>query len=134
MKRLILTLLLSATSQYAIAGVHAYECTVKNELHTDNDGILISDHEIYKGKIFNVDRKTGMVLGGGLGNSSYKTKTVIDPGSKEQSFKLLWQSHPVAGTSNGINSVYLTVQEFNKNYLKPFIVVEGSTVLSGTCK
>jgi hypothetical protein len=134
MKRTISILLLSFFSPYVTAGVHAYECKIKSELHTNNAGLLISKNKIYLSGVFNVERKTGVVLGGGLGNSSYKTKTVIDPGGKEQSFKLLWESHPVVGISGGINSVYLTVEEFNENYLKPFIVVVGNTVLSGTCK
>jgi len=134
MRVFLLMALLSLVPQYAISGINAYECTVKNELHTNNDGELVSNRKIYIGGVFNVERKTGVVLGGGLGNSSYKTKTIIDPGGKDQSFKLLWQSHPVVGTSGGINSVYLTVEEYNENFLKPFVLVEGNTVLSGTCK
>ena len=129
---ILVVLALSAFRTFAAP--YSYKCTVKNELRTNDNGNLINGHQIYIASVFYVDRKSGLVLGDTLGNSSYKTKTVIDPGGKEQHFKLLWLSHPVVGTIGGINSVYLSVEEFNENYLKPFVLVYGNTVLSGTCE
>ena len=120
---------------YGDAAQYSYECTIAVDLRFDKDGKLIPTQNIYLNKIFGVDRKTGVVLGGGLGNSSYETKTIIDPGGKWNSFKLLWQSYPIEFPSGtGRNAVYLAVEEYNENHLKPFVLVDGSTVLSGTCK
>ena len=131
----VLILVVLALSAFRIfAAPYSYKCTVKNELRTNDNGNLVNGHQIYIASVFNVDRKSGVVLGDTLGNSSYKTKTVIDPGGEEQYFKLLWLSHPVAGIIGGVNSVYLSIEEFNENYLKPFVLVNGNTVLSGTCE
>ncbi len=120
----------------AFAETYSYECKVVEELSLQEDGRLITKkNNIYKNKTFHVDRNTGTVLGGGLGNSSYKTKTILDPGGTQQSFKLIWLSHPVRGTNNkGKNAVYLLVQEFYETPEKPFVLVTGFTTLSGICK
>lgn len=133
MRRTFLIALLSCITQYSFSGPYSYECTVRNELHPSEEGKLTSDYQVYLNSIFHVDRKTGIVLGGGLGNSSYKTRTIIDPGGEEHSFKIVWMSHPVAGIEAARNTVYLQVYEYDETPLKRFVAVEGENVLSGTC-
>jgi hypothetical protein len=116
------------------AGEYSYSCEIKGELLLTDDGVLRSENEIYLGSKFNVERKSGVVLGEDIGNSSYPTKQVIDMGSSEQSYKLIWISREVIGFEGAYNSVYLNIQEYNPNFLKPFTLNLGSRTLSGICK
>ncbi len=121
-------------SSSAFSNPYTYECDIKSEYTLSDDGALItSGTQIYNGKKFNVERPSGIVLGGGVGNSTYPTKTVIDPGGMGQSYKLLWTSREVIGTKGGKNAIYLTIQEYNVSSSKPFTMVIDSRILSGIC-
>jgi len=126
-----------ATSLFSInslfAGPIEYNCQIKYEYSLTSIGELSEGKMIYKGEIFHIERPSGTVLGGGLGNRFYPTKIIIDPGSKEQNFKLLYLSNPVKGTENGKNAVYIEVKEYAKTYEKPFVAVTNTKVLSGIC-
>lgn len=117
-----------------LADLYSYECEVLGEYVHDEKGTLVLDRRIYVGEKFNVERRSGVVLGGGVGNSSYPTKQVLDPGGKEQSYKLIWISKDVSGTTGGKNVVYLNIEEFAESEKKSFVLFEGSRVLSGLCK
>jgi hypothetical protein len=131
--RKFLTLIL-CLPHFVFAGEYSYSCEVKGEFFLTDEGILKPENMIYFGSKFNVERKSGVVLGGGIGNSSYPTKQVIDMGSTHQSYKLVWISREVIGIKGSFNSVYLNIQEYNSNYLKPFTLNLGSKTLSGVCK
>lgn len=128
---LIMALLLSG---YGYADAYSYSCQIHGEYVLGNDGKLTPNEKIYFGGEFNVERKSGVVLGGGVGNSSYPTKTVIDFGGKNQAYKLIWLSRDVTGTNGGKNAVYLTIEEYNENEFKPFSMIVSSRVLTGVCK
>ena len=115
------------------AAALSYECLILDEKIVEDNGSLQTDHKFYKGNKFNVDKASGVVLGGGLGNSSYPTKIVLDPGGKEQSYKLIYLSREITGTNGGRNAVYLTIQEYSESMDKPFVVITGLGVLSGVC-
>lgn len=134
MKFLLLSVLFLFPS-LIFASDNSYTCQINGEYKISDNGKLLPDNQnIYIDKIFNVERKSGVVLGGGVGNSSYPTKSVIDIGSKDQSFKLIWISKDVIGTNGGKNAVYLTIDEFINGDIKPFSMILSSKVLSGTCQ
>ena len=126
-----------ATSIFAINNLYAgpveYKCEINYEYFLTSSGELKEEKRIYKGEKFHIERPTGTVLGGGLGNHFYPTKKIIDPGSKEQNFKLLYLSKHVVGTENGKNAVYIEVNEYAETYEKPFVVITNTKVLSGIC-
>jgi hypothetical protein len=115
------------------AGEYSYSCKVKGELLSTDAGLITSGNEIYLDSKFSVERKSGVVLGEDIGNSSYPTKQVIDMGSSDQSYKLIWISREVIGFEGDYNSVYLNVEEHNPNLLKPVTLNLGSRTLSGVC-
>ncbi len=121
------------TGENLFAGPIEYKCEIKYEHSLTSIGELSEGKMIYKGERFHIERPSGTVLGGGLGNRFYPTKIIIDPGSKEQNFKLLYLSNPVKGTENGKNAVYIEVKEYAETYEKPFVVVTNTKVLSGIC-
>ena len=127
-------LFLIATGTAASAAGPVYECEVLFEEDIGKNGKLEAGIKLYVGRTFHVDRATGTVLGRVLSNSSYATRTVIDPGSEEQSFKLISISAEVGGTDGGHNAAYLEIKEFESGYLKPFILVNNGRVLTGTCE
>ncbi|WP_040661606.1 hypothetical protein [Neptuniibacter caesariensis] len=116
------------------AGSLSYSCEVKSEFYLASSGSLESGNQLYVGSKFNVEKRTGVVSGTGVGNSSYPTKQVIDVGSEEQSYQLIWISREVIGIKGAHNSVYLRVQENHEGMNKPFIMNMGSKTLTGICK
>ena len=115
------------------AGPVEYKCEINYEYSLASSGELKEGKRIYKGEKFHIERPSGTVLGGGLGNHSYPKKMIIDPGSKQQNFKLLYLSKPILGTENGKNAVYIEVNEYAETYEKPFVAVTNTKVLSGIC-
>ncbi len=116
------------------AGGSTYSCEVKAEFSLADDGILKLENKSYIGSQFNVERKSGLVMGDVIGNSAYPTKQVIDVGSSEQSYQLVWISHEVWGVKGAFNSAYLRIQEYHAGIEKPFILNLGYKTLSGLCK
>jgi len=117
----------------AFAGVFAYECEVLSEQRISDDGVLEPGLDIYIGKSFHVERRTGVVLGGGFGNSAYPTKSILDLGNDSMSYKLLWVSKPIFELEGSHNVVYLEIKEWAETMLKPFILIHSGTVLTGSC-
>lgn len=133
--RYLILLIAPLFSCLSYAGAYSYSCEINGEYTFGSDGKLVpADPKIYLGKKFSVERKSGVVLGGGVGNSSYPSKSVIDTGSKQQAYKLIWISKEVVGTNGGRNAVYLSVKEYNENDTKAFSMIVGSEVLSGVCQ
>lgn len=110
-----------------------YICTVENESQLASNGKLKPAGAVYKGQQFSVDRATGS-MDGGVVNRSYSEKMVIDPGGQSQSFKLLSLSAEVLTTDRGKNALYLSVQENAESVEKPFLLVDGSRILTGLCQ
>ncbi|WP_373018665.1 hypothetical protein [Thiomicrorhabdus sp.] len=129
-----LTLLLALIiSSSAFSGPYSYACKIAGEYRVESkDGKLTTpkpNAKLYEGKDFNVDRKSGVVLGA-IDNSSYEKKVVLDRGSKQQSFKLIWYSY----TGFGAAANYLTIREYEESEKKPFSAIIDWEVLSGTCQ
>lgn len=135
----IITVGLLVASSFAcncvFGGELAYECVVLSAQQISDNGVLEPSLRVYEGKTFNVERSTGVVLGGGLGNSDYPTKNILDPGNSQMSYKLIWISNEVyGGEMPSHNVVYLEIKEWSDNFLKPFILVTSGRVLTGTCR
>ena len=131
--KLPIVLLIVFISQYANSAKNSYECKIINTFIVDDLGLLNSIDSPYKESIFYVDRKSGVVLGS-INNSTYKYISILDPGGIDQSFKLLWKSHTITGTIDGINVTYLVVREFSENISKPFTLSTTYKVYSGLCQ
>ncbi len=132
MKNFILLILLSVTSS-ALGDAFSYECDIVGEYVHGTKGELVPDKKEYAGGKFYVERKLGVVLGNYLGNSSYPSRQVLDPGGASQAYKLIWVSKDLEGTTGGKNVGYLSVQEYAQGAKKPFVLVTDSRVLSGEC-
>ena len=116
------------------AGPLIYECIVKHEKILEGDGSLKARPWLYQDDKFEIERSSGTISGGGLGNFRYSTKVVIDSGSDQSNFKSLYVTEEIQGTQGVKNVVFITVVESDKTYEKPFVAIAQSTTLSGVCK
>jgi len=119
---------------YVMTGTYTYHCEVTSEFVLTDTGTLELENKVYVGSKFSVERKSGVVLGEGIENSVFPTKQVIDAGSKEQAYQLVWISHEVVGVKGAYNSSYLRIQEYQEGIDKPFILNMGYKTLTGVCK
>jgi hypothetical protein len=126
---------LSTLVSPAHAGPFSYECEIKSVQQLSDEGFLVEGLPIYKvGDSFHIERATGVVLGGGIGNSSYPVRQVLDPGSAESGYKLLTLSNTVPGTDGSRNAIYIEVKEWAEAFIKPFVVFTGTHVIAGACR
>lgn len=107
------------------AGAHSYDCEVLSERKLGDDGMLTEGYGIYGGRSFSVERKSGVVLGGGLGNSSYEKPDVLSRWSKEMPFTAVCASSPVLADRGGRNVVMLTIKEYFEGVKKTFCIGGG---------
>jgi len=77
---------------------------------------------------FVLDRATGSFLGKYLTNSEWST-TVLDRGSKEQSYKAISKNQ-----GGYLHTMYLEVKIFSASEQKPFYLADGNTIYTGVCK
>jgi hypothetical protein len=105
----------------------AYKCIVKNA-YASKDGKLVP-HQLlasFANKEFVVDRANGRMLGT-FSSAGWETVKVLDFGSKEQSFKVIY-------VSGGYVQVrLLVVREFDAGASKDFTVAENDDVFTGVC-
>ncbi|MDB3923327.1 hypothetical protein N9359_04445 [Luminiphilus sp.] len=133
MKRINAFLLMTAVLCVSgIQGTNAYEaayqCVVKDAKQLADDGTLESLDD-YLGAEFVVDRATGRMNGRLKNHGYFGEPTVIDPGSKDQAFKV------ITVHDAGFPAVdYLYVGSFAEGYEKPFLYIDGNKVFSGACK
>lgn len=113
----------------ADAGLEGYVCTVVAFSRLTTDGSMTSDaKDPIVGKEFTVDRKSGKIVGRYIGSTGFDTQ-VVDGGSDKQSFKVFAKN-----PWGFLHVLYLEIQEYQKGPRKPFLLVDGSVVYSGTCQ
>jgi hypothetical protein len=128
MMRIITILFMVLAASYTFAGSD-YRCVVTNAIEANIEGGLdeVGDKSII-GKEFTVDRVSG-VVSVILKNNYLEPPTVIDQGSKDNSFKVLTVTKNSVTTS--VRS--LIIQEFIGGPKKPFVYQSNATVFYGVC-
>ena len=135
MKRLfLLTVIFALFNSYSSwGGEKEYFCTIKSVFKLTSDGILKSYSSPSLLTTFLVDKNSGLIKGYWVFNEYLPTKTIIDSGSSEQSFKLLSLSADVPETNGGKHAMYLEVKEYAETREKPFMHIDGNIVRTGVC-
>ena len=85
------------------------------------------------GKQFTVERRTGQ-MAGILKNSFVTEPQVIDPGSKDNSFKVVTTLRLGQGAGRGSNVYALVINEFVQEESKPFVFLQNDTAYFGHCE
>ena len=123
-----------AFSEPASAG-EDYRCTIERlEISfSSNKSAVEGMRAAYVGKQFTVERRTGL-MAGALKNSFVTSPQVIDPGSRDNSFKAVTTSRLDQGAGGGSAIYVLIIGEFLKTRKKPFMFTENDTLYFGTCE
>lgn len=127
-------LIISAMLAVCASASEGYKCTSKQILQRLPDGTLgsgsMSKMLMRMNTEFVVDRTSGRMIGSkGFSNHNegYGVPKVIDPGSSEQSFKVLTMYSPHTSVA------YLQIEEYREGKAKPFSFFDGLIVVAGTC-
>jgi len=117
----------------SVAGESTYLCTTKQILQLSDSGFMEKHSGAYEqlvDKQFSINRKTGEMVGLPFSTQSYKQITVLDKGSRVNSYKAIVTSHPP-----NMWVLYIYVAEQNQRRKKPFWGTDdGNKIFSGYCE
>ncbi|MEX8517838.1 MAG: hypothetical protein AB3X44_04860 [Leptothrix sp. (in: b-proteobacteria)] len=133
MRTLIALLLTFIFTQGAIAGKNSYQCVIKEHLFLSKAGALARPPKPYHiGQRFAIDRSSGVFTGPEevltLQESNYR---ILAPGNAKNAFSVVATA---ANDSGGMHFTVITIEEFSEGPAKPFVLLNGSSVLSGVCE
>jgi len=106
-----------------------YRCTVERTDSTTESSL----GHLFIGKQFTVERRTG-VMAGALKNSYVTAPQVIDPGSTQNSFKVVTTMQLDQGLGVGSAVYALVINEYQDGPRKNFVFLEGDDVYFGWCE
>lgn len=116
------------------AAQNTYQCVISELLQLGDDGALRRPPDPWLvGKRFAVDRNTGTLLGPETSFWSFTDSrpTILARGNESNSFVVALVSD---AAGNGVHATKIVVNEFKSGPIKPFVVLTGSQVASGTCQ
>jgi hypothetical protein len=128
MRFIAVGLLLTVAGGAAAYGEAAgYKCNIKHSLQLGKDGSAQPNAlaNQYRNMEFVIDRASGRMLGGTASNWKYE---VWDRGSNQQSYKAVYTSQ-----AGFLNVQLLQIREYENGPVKPFLLVDGTEVHTGTC-
>lgn len=130
---LVVCMVMAFIVSTAQAGVD-YLCTVKRVTSAEGETKSNSYLQAAVGKQFTVDRATGNMTGV-LKSSPVNAPDVIDIGNQESSYKVIAALRPGQGALGPGSNIYaLTIMEFLKGAIKPFVFLVNHEVYLGECK
>lgn len=114
------------------AALYSYICTVEAvhspEGEVDAYGTLAQETTVA------IDRRTGAIIHPVIGNTTYRTTTVLEYGSEDWSFRVLSESGTASDDPTGGNVVYAEVAEYKEGFRKPFLAVKDGVAYMGYCE
>jgi hypothetical protein len=121
-------------SGYAAAS-DDYRCTIKRveRSQQDKESTLETLRDSFVGQQFTVERRSGL-MAGALKNSYVTKPQVVDPGSKDNSYKVVTTMRIDQGAGHGSNVYVLVVNEFVDGKIKPFVFLQNDTTYFGQCE
>jgi hypothetical protein len=134
MKRMLFAVsVLAGASTFGNAAEEStgYKCRIKHSLALARDGSpqCSASAEVFHNMEFIVDRASGRILGEAINTRSWLGKReILDKGSSQQSYKLLYTSPPPFVHVN-----LLQVEEYQAGAEKPFLFVMNTVTHTGTC-
>lgn len=129
-----ITIGVASVSIVAYAGSD-YRCTISRLSQAEGDSGPVYEmyQKLYVGKEFTVERVSG-VMTGALKNSYVTKPEVIDPGSDENSYKVVTIMRLEESLGPGSSISALTVNEYVDTAKKPFVFLETDRVYFGSCE
>jgi hypothetical protein len=117
----------------ANAGKLSYQCTVSEQMMLEQDGSLKRPPIPWLiGKRFAVHRTTGQLTGpeDSMWSFDDSKALVLASGNQVNSFVSTTVAPALGG---GVHFTAVSIKEFAESVKKPFVVVSGESVFSGTC-
>lgn len=106
-----------------------YSCVVQGAYQVEKGALErhpLANH--YVGERFEIDSETGRMTGDGFASTQWMgRKEILDPGSSEQSFKLLFVTPPFVSVR------LVTVNEYDPGPMKNFLIMENNSTFTGMC-
>ena len=109
-----------------------YRCVIERVESAEASPSYKAAQKQLLGKEFTVERRTGL-MAGALKNAYLTTPTVIDIGSRDNSYKVVNSLKLEQGAGRSTNAYLLTVMEFVDSARKPFLFAENYDAYFGTC-
>ena len=81
-----------------------------------------------------IDRRTGAIIHPIMGNTTYRTTTVLDYGNESWAFRVLSESGTTPDDPSGGHIVYAEVGEYADGHRKPFLAIESGIAYFGYCE
>lgn len=110
-----------------------FKCTIgEHAFLSDTGGLRRLSESSIVGERFAIDRRSGNIDGGPFDTvSNGMVPKIIEPGTSEQSFKLLMTSN-VAVAHTSVH--YLEVREAQSGPRKLFVGTRGTEIVNGVCE
>lgn len=127
MPYLFFLLILASANAYSEFDI--YHCVIKQSQFVSNQGVLADQpqHKNLVGKGFSVDKHTGAIIGALTTDNPHAQPTIVDYGSKSQTFKVLIAYYP--GTTVDL----LLIEEYSSHSQKPFTFITLGSIFTGLC-
>jgi hypothetical protein len=125
----IIFLVLLGMSVSAQADDEWYDCSVNEFYVLSDDGKLESKPAGFAGEKFSVNRKDSVIVGDKI-NTIYNVDVVASNPEFQGIYSLVNYSRKDDGQIRRLSS--LTVQDYGD--IKPFVLLEGNYIFTGTCK
>lgn len=106
-----------------------YQCTIQRVVAATEP----SAYSSMVGKQFTVERQSGL-MAGALKNSYFTQPQIIDPGSTENSYKVVTTMRTDQGAGAGSTVFALIINEYDDGPHKQFVFMVDSDVFFGLCQ
>jgi len=117
------------------AAPYSYICTVE-AYHgpKDDEGLVDYLGNLAMETTVAIDRRTGAIIHPILGNTTYRTTTVLNYGNESWAFRVLSESGTTQDDPSGGHIVYAEVAEYAEGFRKPFLAVDRGIAYFGYCE
>ena len=129
MKKIVIGLALAGSSFIAAGGERAFLCEVKNIYTLTSSGAIEAESRPAVprvGNAFNVDRRTGAVVGEWVPVIRPEKFDVLAAGTDGNGFTLTYSTRTQVS--------FLRIDNWRTGQLAPFILLDGIRIATGTCK
>ena len=129
MKKIIISIALAGLSFIAAAGERAFLCEVKNIYTLTSGGAIETESRPAVPRVgdgFNVDRRTGAVVGERIPVFHPEKFDVLAAGTDGNGFALTYSART--------RVAFLRIENYRNEQLAPFILQDGIWIATGTCK
>ena len=118
-------------ASYNAAATSGFECVIQKAIPGHAFLFFRKYNESRIGRVFMVDRHSG-IMTGSLNNSAFRKRQIVDYGGHEHSYKVIATTPRIPELGSGAS--LLVISEFVKSPKKPFRYMNNYAVFFGYCR